>query len=271
MKKLLIFYFLTAFTFSGNAFAKETLYLVNTASTSGSYNAALTAYAQDLENTFNIEYVQAKGCVKSEQVINKIISNGGQAIALFYSEWLEKPECVALAPTAQNTIYTNIKAGIIFGRIDEDKPLLTDGATIAFNNEQDGTLNEIASANNINYKLVRYENSKAVVLAVMNRETDFGIVGSPKYFWKNSDKFRGLVNLSDSTSSDIPSVLTVGGTPKILQDTWVYHGNNYDQVRNAMKTIFLNPESVIAKWQASIKGYQHTFDMTGEEAFNKYY
>ena len=271
MNKLVILPTVLAAFFAAPSFAKDTLYLVNTASTSGSYNAALTAYAQDLYDTYDIKYIQAKGCVKSAQVIDKVRANGDQAVALFYSGWLKKPECASLLPTKDNLMYTNIKAGVIFGRQGEDKSLLTDGATIAFNNEQDQLLNEIAEANNIAFNLVRYENSKAVVLAMMNGETDFGIVGSPKYFWKNSDKFRGILNLSDSESSGIPSVVSVGGSPRVLQDTWIYHGSNYDEVRKVMKDIFFNSESVISKWQSGIKGYQHTFDMSGEEAFNKYY
>ena len=114
------------------------------------------------------------------------------------------------------------------------------------------------------------ENTKKVVLAMMNGETDFGVVGSPKYFWKNSDKFSGLLNLSADTSSGIPSVTTVGGSSQIMHDMWLYHGDNYDNVRAVMKKIFLNPESVIAKWAAGIKGYDQTWNMSGSEAYNKF-
>ena len=272
MNKLFFSSFIAAtLTFAAPAFAKDTLYLVNTASTSGSYNAALTAYAQDLDSQYDIEYIQAKGCVKSKQVIDKIRANGEQAVALFYSGWLKKPECATLVPTADNLLYTNIKAGVIFGRQGENKEFLTDGATVAFNNVNDALLNEIADVNGISFNLVRYENSKAVVLAMLNGETDFAVVGSPKYFWKNSDKFRGILNLSDTESSGIPSVVTVGGSPKVLQDTWLYHGDDYSTIRSVMKSIFSNPDSVIAKWQAGIKGYEHTWSMSGAEAFNKYY
>jgi len=262
----------SAVAFATPAFAKDTLYIVNSASTGGSFNAAMTAYAQDLEKTYDIEYIQAKGCVKSTQVINKIRSNGGQVVAMFYSGWLGKPECESIKPTAANLLYTNIKAGVIFGRTGENKPFLTDGASVAIsqNDSQEKLLKQIASANGISYNIVRYENTKKVVLAMMNGETDFGVVGSPKYFWKNSDKFSGLLNLSADTSSNIPSVTTVGGSSQIMHDMWLYHGDNYDNVRAVMKKIFLNSESVIAKWAAGIKGYDQTWNMSGSEAYNKF-
>ena len=53
----------SAVAFVTPSFAKDTLYIVNSASTGGSFNAAMTAYAQDLEKTYDIEYIQAKGCV----------------------------------------------------------------------------------------------------------------------------------------------------------------------------------------------------------------
>ena len=258
-------------TVSSAAFAKDTLYIVNSGSAGGSYNAQSVAYAQSLENVYDIEYIHAKGCAKTAQVINKIVSNGGHAIAIYGSSF-KGDDCAKIAPSESNFLYTNAKVGILFSMKDDTNDSMIDGSTLAFNGNKDEiVITPIETTNGIDIKTVRYKNSKEVVLAVKNGETDFGVVESPKYFWKNEDIFEAHFNLSDVTKDGIPSVVTIGGSPLYAHDTWVYHGSNIDSVRAEMKKVFNDPESAIAKWQSGIKGYSSTMNMGRVEGFNKYF
>ncbi len=253
------------------ASAKDTLYIVNSASAGGSYNAQSVAYAQGLEDVYKIEYIHAKGCTKSAQVINKILSNGGQVIALYGSSF-KGDDCAKIAPTQDNFLYTNAKVGLIFSLKDAINDDVVAGSTMAFNaNKEDEVIAPIESANGIDIKTVRYKNSKEVVLAVKNGETQFGVIESAKYFYRNVDIFEAHYNLSDDTFENIPSVVSIGGLPMYAHDTWLYHGSNIDSVRAEMNKVFNNPESAIAKWQSGIKGYSSTMNMSRLDGWNKYF
>ena len=258
-------------TVSTAAMAKDTLYIVNSASAGGSYNAQSVAYAQGLEDVYKIEYIHAKGCTKSAQVINKILSNGGQVIALYGSSF-KGDDCAKIAPTQDNFLYTNAKVGLIFSLKDDANDNVVAGSTMAFNaNKEDEVIAPIEAANGIDIKSVRYKNSKEVVLAVKNGETEFGVIESAKDFYKNVDVLEAHYNLSDDTFEGIPSVVSIGGSPMYAHDTWLYHGSNIDSVRAEMQKVFNNPESAIAKWQSGIKGYTTTFNMGRLDGWNKYF
>jgi len=253
------------------AMAKDTLYIVNSASAGGSFNAQSVAYAQGLEDVYDIEYIHAKGCTKSAQVIDKILSNGGQVIAI-YGSVFNGDDCAKIAPTQDNFLYTNAKVGLIFSLKDDINDDIVSGSTIAFNaNKDEDVIAPIEAANGIDIKTIRYKNSKEVVLAVKNGETEFGVIESTKYFYNDADVLEAHYNLSDDTFEDIPSVVSIGGSPIYAHDTWLYHGSNIDSVRAEMQKVFNDPESAIAKWQSGIKGYTTTINMGRLEGGNKYF
>lgn len=48
------------------------LYVVNTGSLTGTFNAIQNAYTSDLANHFDVELVQAKGCAKGKAILEKL-------------------------------------------------------------------------------------------------------------------------------------------------------------------------------------------------------
>src|SRR6056300_329315 len=180
------------------ALAKDTLYIVNSGSTGGSYNAQLTAWMTDLNKYYDTKYVQAKGCSKAAAVIRKITSNENtQALSLYSSTWKHSnKDCQVLYPSDNKYLFSNQKAGIVFSKKDTKIDFLTDGAVIGINGSNDVYINKIASINNINFKTIRYENSKGVTLGVLNGEVDFGITNSSSRFWKAIDGLKGHYVLS---------------------------------------------------------------------------
>ena len=58
------------------AHAKDKLYVINSASTGGSFNAIMSATAEDLKKYYDIEYVQAGGCAKAGVISSKLANNG---------------------------------------------------------------------------------------------------------------------------------------------------------------------------------------------------
>lgn len=247
--------------------AKETLYIVNSGSKGGSYNAQLTAWASDLEATYDIEYVQAKGCDKASRIIDKITANGGQAISLYNSGWKHNSVCTrVMYPTLASHMWTDVESGIIFSREGETKSFIGGTVSVAFNGSNDEWLNAVAAANpGTTFELVRYENSKGVTLGVMNGETDFGMINSGSRYWKNTDKLDAHYVLNDSTEG-IPSVSDFGGKQKNVILTYLYFGNDEAGLLADMQEIRKNPESNISKWYAPRKGFYTNIHSTNPEA-----
>ena len=97
------------------ATAKEKLYIVNSGSTNGTFNAILSAYASDLKTMYDVEYVQAKGCSKASVILKKI----KKAKAFYISQGIkaatsDKCSASAFQPTQDKIIASDSKFGMIF-------------------------------------------------------------------------------------------------------------------------------------------------------------
>ena len=130
MKKTLLSIITAITLLAAPAFAASTekLYIVNSGSTNGTFNAILSAYATDLKTMYDVEYVQAKGCSKASAILKKIkgakafyISQGIQAAAL--------PTCSkdVFQPTPDKIIASDIKFGMIFGKEGHTASTLSNG------------------------------------------------------------------------------------------------------------------------------------------------
>lgn len=238
---------------SSFAFAKDTLYIVNSGSTGGSYNAQLTAWMSDLDDYYDVTYVQAKGCAKASAVINKISADpSNQVITIYSSAWDQKSDaCSTIYPTEDNFFFNTYKSGLIFKRNDSDATILTDGVTIGFN----GTNNRVLEGIDNNFNTVRYENSKGVTLAVLNGEVELGLINSASEFWKNEDKLSGLVMLGPDSWEDMPSISTIGGTVSSGWDNYVYWGPDRDKLLSLMQNIAKDQSSSIYAWTNKNKAY----------------
>lgn len=263
--------FATALVIASTSFAlaKDTLYIINSGSTGGSYNAQLTAWMTDLNKYYDTKYVQAKGCSKAAAVIRKITSDENtQILSLYSSTWKHSnKDCQVLYPSDNKYLFSNQKSGVVFSKKDTKIDFLTDGAVIGINGTNDVYINKIASINNINLKTIRYENSKGVTLGVLNGEVDFGITNSSSRFWKAIDGLKGHYVLSAESAEGIPSITTIGGDPKALYDNYIYFGNNSDELLSNMRKVFANDTSAIRKWQDNIRAYITNLNQDDRSAY----
>ena len=252
------------------SFAKDTLYIVNSGSKGGSYNAQLTALSTGLNSTYNIEYVQAKGCKKTVSILKKLSSKGASVMSLYSSSSSGfKKECIFMRPTKQNYMFANAKAGIIFSHKDVKNNFLTDGNTIGISSELDKLINLIGQKNNITFKTVRYKNAKSVTLGVLNKEVDFGISNGAKRFWKNVDKLNGHFVLFDNSLEGIPSVKKLGVAPGPAFDIYIYFGTNREKLISDIKNVYKTSNSDYAKWYSSQKGIKNNITDNFETRFSE--
>lgn len=247
----------------------EKLYILNTGSTGGSYNAQTQAWAKDLGDDYEVELIQSKGCEKALALISKI---DGNILTMFSGNWVAREGCAPLMPTEANHLYTDYKIGLIFSRLDSTQPLLENGVTVAFNGNRQSYIQQIADANDIDLFPIEYKNSKEIVLAVLNGEVDFGYTDSAKHVWKNLDQLLPHYNLSGEILDGVPSVSEIGGKTVAATVNFLYFGDDKKALREQMQKEMGKPESAIGLYhdgQKGLRSYLMADPYTSYQAFVK--
>ena len=240
------------------------LYIINGGSKGGTSNAQMTAWMTDLKPYFDVKYVQAKGCAKTAAILRKLknIPNAQSITMSSSTRDYSNKDCQLLYGNKDNYLYSIRKAGLIFKKKGSTADFNKSGATIGINSNNDKFIAALSKVTGIEYKMVRYENSKGVTLGVLNGEVDFGIVNSAKRFWRNETKLTALYNLSDEDNSGVPSLSkSIKGAPvKNLFSNFIYFGANKAEVLAKMQKAFNNGDSASKKWISSAKGYVHNIN-----------
>tara|TARA_Y100001937_G_scaffold127665_1_gene200620 strand:- start:929 stop:1771 length:843 start_codon:yes stop_codon:yes gene_type:complete len=240
------------------------LYIINGGSKGGTSNAQMTAWMTDLKPYFDVKYVQAKGCAKTAAILRKLknIPNAQSITMSSSTRDYSNKDCQLLYGNKDNYLYSIRKAGLIFKKKGSTADFNKSGATIGINSDNDKFIAALSKVTGIEYKMVRYENSKGVTLGVLNGEVDFGIVNSAKRFWRNETKLTALYNLSDEDNSGVPSLSkSIKGAPvKNLFSNFIYFGANKAEVLAKMQKAFNNGNSASKKWISSAKGYVHNIN-----------
>ena len=254
------------------------LYIINGGSKGGTMNAQMTAWMTDLKPYFDVKYVQAKGCAKTAAILRKLknVPNAQSITMSSSTRDYSKKDCQMLYANKDSYLYSLRKAGLIFKKKGSTADFNKSGATIGINSNNDKFIAALSKVTGIEYKMVRYENSKGVTLGVLNGEVDFGIVNSAKRYWRNESKLTALYNLSDEDNSGIPSLSkAIKGAPvKNLFDNFVYYGSNKAEVFATMQKAFNNGDSAVNKWLSSAKGYDNNINTPNNgwlEMFNDQY
>lgn len=244
------------------ALAKDTLYIVNSGSAGGSYNAQLQAWMTDLDDYYDVNFIHAKGCAKASAVLKKISADpNNEAISIYSATWKHSSDaCAFLYPTEDTFFFNTQKSGLIYTTKGNTKPLLRDGATVAFNGSNDEYISALGAANGVELKTVRYENAKGTTLGVMNGEAEFGIINSGSAFWKNQDKLDGIVMLGPKGWKEMPSISTINGKPKSGYDNYLYFGSDRSALYSTMSKIFADKSSAIRKWSDQNEAYWSNID-----------
>ena len=245
----------------------EKLYILNTGSTGGSYNAQTQAWAKDLGDDYEVELIQSKGCEKALALMSKI---DGNILTMFSGNWVAREGCAPLMPTEANHLYTDYKIGLIFSRLDSTQQLLEDGVTVAYNSGREHYIQHIADANGVKLNPIEYKNSKEIVLAVLNGEVDFGYTDSAKHVWKNLDQLLPHYNLSGEILDGVPSVSEIGGKSIAATVNFLYFGDNKKALREQMQEEMGKPESAIGLYhdgQKGLRSYLMADPYTSYQAF----
>lgn len=270
---------LIVLTCGWSASAKEKLYVLNSGSTGGSFNAQMTAYAEDLKSYYDVIYVQGKGCNKASATIKNIVANGEQVffiwnglrIADYYNG---KNNLCGQIPNENNFVNSVLKYGIFFTTPDGIKKenIFKDGVKVGYNsNTNQSYLEELAKAHGVNWQLVRYENSKGVRLGVLNKEVDFGMINSAASFWKKSDKLKALYTLNAKGENGITPLASVSkfhGADDGIADLFLLKGGDNKKLRKIISEILADPKSKISVWYSTAKGYTQTVDMDIDSAIS---
>ncbi len=277
IKKMLILLFMVAFGLSASA--KEKLYILNTGSTGGSFNGQMTAYAEDLKEYYDIEYLQGKHCYKGGAAIQKIVDNGHKVFYIWngfkVAEFLQgKNDACGKLPTKENFVNSVLKYPIFFTLQEgiDKKDVFKNGMTVGYNSDFNlEYLTGLAKSHGVNWQFVRYENSKGVRLGVVNKEVDFGMMNSAASFWKKSKKLnlKGLYTLNangENGLSPLASVSEFQGAGNGIADLFLIEGGDNQELRKIVADILADPNSKISIWYSTAKGYTQTIDMDIDQA-----
>jgi hypothetical protein len=278
MKKILFLIVLTLLGWSASA--KEKLYILNPSSTGGSFNAQMVAYAEDLSAYYDVEYVQGKGCQKASSNVQRIIKNNNQVFHIWNglrtADFLngKNPLC-GMIPTEQNFVNSVLKYPLFFTGTDgiDKKDIFKDDIKVGYNSTTNKEyLQKLAEFHGINWHLVRYENSKGVVLGVMNNEVEFAMINSASSFWKKSDRLKALYTLNAVEENGIQPLRSISQFPGASNgtvDVFLLQGNGDNlKLRNVVNDILNNPKSKTYLWYSNTKGYTQTIDMDVKQAIS---
>ena len=277
MKKLLTALSLFFFAFSANA--KEKLYILNSGAIGGSFNAQMTAYTEDLKAFYDVKYVQGKGCNKANTTIKKIVESGGQVFYIWNglrtADYLNgKNDLCGKIPSEKNFVNSVLKYGIFFTTHDgiNKDDIFKSGIKVGFNsNTNKEYLTALAKEHNVDWKLIRYEHSKAVRLGVVNKEVDFGMINSAASYHKQAKKLKlkALYTLNEKGENGIAPLAGVSkfeGANNGIADLFLMEGGDTAKLRKIVSGLLADQNSKIATWYNTAKGYTQTVDLEVKQA-----
>lgn len=270
MKKFILI--LSLMTYGWTADAKDKLYILNSASASGSFNAQMIAYAEDLKQYYDVEYVQGKGCNKASATIKKIVENKQQVFYIWNglrtADYLNgKNDLCGKIPNKQNFVNSVLKYGMFFTIKDgiNKKDIFKSGLKVGYNsNTNRRYLEALAKLHGVEWQLVQYENSNGVRLGVLNKEVDWGMINSASSFWSKADKLKALYTLNSRGENGIDpltSVTKFSGADNGVADLFLIEGGDNKKLRSIVNKILSNPKSKISIWYDTAKGYTQTIDL----------
>jgi len=255
------------------ALAKEKLYVINSGSTGGSFNAIMSAYVAELKDKYDVTYVQAKGCTKTKQILEKVQGSKAFYISQGIKAALD-PKCDSFVPTAENIVHSHVKFGMLFARKGAVLDLKAGNIKIAYNSTPNKVwlekMESALSAKSPNTHVL-YKNSTAVVLAVLNGETDLGYVNTTPKVFKNKDKLAGVYSLNPEGDSGVPplnSLVKFEGSEYGQVDNFLTQGFNEQELAEFRKQILdiHNTDNNLSAYFKKAQGTSVTISLPKEKA-----
>jgi hypothetical protein len=263
------------------SYAAEKIYLVNSASTTGTFNAIMTAYSKDLSPVYDVEYVQGSNCQKAKSTVENLVKNK-QAVAVLWqsldsAEHLDMQDgvCVML-PTAANFVRADIKYSIFYSIKDKNSTvalLSKDVKKVGYSGQSaKHWLEQFAEHHSLNWTLIRYRNSTDIYLGVLNKEVDFAYSNTAATFWKNDEKLTGMYSLNPKGDNTVPALRTVSDFSKASAaqaDMLLYYGPDIAAFKNAIRKIHsVDDSSIVQFYKLGGSSYTDTLTMTDPTAIS---
>lgn len=259
--------------------AAEKLYLVNSLSATGTFNAILTAYMKDLSSIYNVEYIQGSSCQKAKSIVNNLVKNNQSVVliwqGLITAEYLDKNDnnCVVV-PTQSTFVRADLKYSIIYGlkdHISADDVLSKKRMRVGYNGQSAKRwLEQFSKHHGLDWHLFQYKNSTEGYLGVLNNEVDFAYANSAATYWKNADKLTGLYSLNPQGDNSIPALKSVSDFPLATAaqaDFILYYGPDLATFKTNIKRIHASKDSNIVQfYQVGGSSYIDTMTLSDQLA-----
>ena len=258
MKNLILF---LAFTLglATHSYAAEKIHLVNSLSTTGSFNAIMNAYSKDLSAVYDVDYIQGSNCQKAKSIVDNLVNNKQSVVliwqGLITAEYLDKQDssCIVL-PTDANFVRADLKHSVLYGLkgIDPSGMLSKEPKKVGYNSKiSKYWLEQFAQHHELNWSLIQYKNSTEGYLGVLNKEIDMAYANSAATFWKNADKLTGLYSLNPNGDSTIPALKSISDfrlATAAQADFILYYGPDITKFRTDVRKIHLDENSSIVQF-----------------------
>ena len=275
------------------AFAAEKepfIYVVNSGSPTGTFNAITRAYSEDLEQYYEkVKFVHARGCAKAAQVTGRLdkptltLWEGPQ-----YSLYLDgKNDVCAIdinkknflrADLKYNWILVNPNSGLTLEDLKSDQRRWTVGHDVP-KSSWESFLDQMESELGNELQSVTYESSGNASLALVSGEVDFLITNTKqaiRYIEQGKMKPIATLNPEGTTyqGKAIPAVESFADFPLASagRSEFILGLNMTKEEREhldrSLREIHNDPESAASQWYATA-GYTNSFEFEDDVAFDK--
>ena len=263
----------------------EKLYVVNTGSLTGTFNAIQNAYTSDLQEHFDVELVQAKGCAKGKAILEKLeapafmIWEGYNLVGAMSDK---NPEC-ALDITSDNFVRADWKYNYIVSSTDSNlgiSDLVESDRSYKFGyaivGPFDVWVKELSKQIQTDLKPVAYESSGAASMALINGEIDFLVVnGKQVAKFEAQGKMLKVATFNpegDGVTPAIKSFADFTGADKGVVEFFIFTNGSAaekQQLVEVLNTIHADQNTNTTKWYSNAMGFVNSLKFDQETAYNR--
>ena len=263
----------------------EKLYVVNTGSLTGTFNAIQNAYTSDLSNHFDVELVQAKGCAKGKAVLEKL---QGPAFMIWEGYNLvgamsgKNPEC-ALDITADNFVRADWKYNYIVASTDSNlgiNDLVGSDRSYKFGYAIVGPfdlwVNELSKQIGTDLQPVAYESSGAASMALINGEIDYLVVnGKQVAKFEAQGKMKRVATFNPEGDGNTPAIKSFAnftGADKGVVEFFLFANGSAEQKQqliDVLNQIHQDQNANSTKWYSSALGFVNSLNFDQNTAYQR--
>jgi len=261
------------------------LYVVNTGSLTGTFNAIQNAYTSDLANHFDVELVQAKGCAKGKAILEKLEAPAfmiweGYNLVGYKSG--KNPECAlditgdnfVRADWKYNYIVTSSTSGLGLDELQNSDSTFKFGYAIV--GPFDLWVNELSSHVASTLQPVAYESSGAASLALINGEIDYLVVnGKQVAKFSAQGKINKVATFNPEGDGDTPAIKSFAdftGADKGVVEFFIFANGSASQKQeliDALNSIHQDQNANATKWYNSAMGFVNSLIFDPDTAFSR--